>query len=356
LLAARRRTRTFREEVDWSVIDSFDDLRGLDEPALRELLEHGRPEERVWAIWALALRSVANVGELVHHEDPDPGVRRNLAIVLAGHGELELLVALAHRDPAPEVRGAAMALVARLAIDGSLPAELVVERALADGPEVKIAVLGTMFEHAPRWLVEIALRLLDDRESDVRYEAFEALVRAAELAHALMWLEEAPESEARLVLMRWSARGNVRGAAERLAGSSRRLRRMLVEVTRVPTWAELAPAIDGDADLLRALLKRDPRELDRVPLALLVRATLADDRGGWLEPIRARLASLDAAPDDVAAVLPELYELCAGRLAELQRELERREVRQDEDLFDALETARFSIEATLDHISRLLVH
>src|SRR5205823_7823317 len=132
--------------------ESFEDVRGLAEPELRELLEHGRPEERVWAIWALALRSAGQVGELVHHQDPDPGVRRNLAIVLAGHGELELLVALAHRDPAPEVRAGAMQLVCRLAIDGALAPELVIERVGGDGPEVRIAVLGTVFAGGPRWL------------------------------------------------------------------------------------------------------------------------------------------------------------------------------------------------------------
>ncbi|HUE39258.1 MAG TPA: hypothetical protein VMR29_07115 [Candidatus Binatia bacterium] len=83
-----------------ATIDSFDDTRRLDEPALRDLLDHGRPEERVWAMWALALRS-ADVGELARRDEPDAGVRRSLAVVLAGHGQLELLTALARRDPAP---------------------------------------------------------------------------------------------------------------------------------------------------------------------------------------------------------------------------------------------------------------
>jgi hypothetical protein len=96
-------------------IDSFDDVRGLGEPELRELLDSGRPEERIWAIWALAMRSDAGtISELAHRMEPNAGVRRNLAVVLAGHGELELLVALAHRDPAPEVRAASMQLVTRL--------------------------------------------------------------------------------------------------------------------------------------------------------------------------------------------------------------------------------------------------
>ena len=47
-----------------------------------------------------------------------------------------------------------------------------------------------------------------------------------------MWLEESPEAETRLALMRWSARGRVRACAELLASASRRLRRLLVESVR----------------------------------------------------------------------------------------------------------------------------
>ena len=160
--------------------ESFDQVRVLGEPELRALIEHGRPEERVWAIWALALRSDDAVGELARREEPDAGVRRTLAVLLAGHGELDLLVALARRDPAPEVRAAAMQLVARLALDGRLPTSLVIERAGADGPEVRIAILGVVFAGAPPWLMELAINLLEDREPEVRYEAFEALVRCNE--------------------------------------------------------------------------------------------------------------------------------------------------------------------------------
>src|SRR5258706_9012200 len=99
-----------------AAIDRFEDVRSLTDEELRTLLDRGRPEERVWAIWALALRS-ADIAELGARNEPDPGVRRNLAVVLAGHGQLDLLVALAKRDPAPEVRAAAMQLVTRFALD-----------------------------------------------------------------------------------------------------------------------------------------------------------------------------------------------------------------------------------------------
>ena len=245
--------------------ESFDQVRELGESDLRALLEHGLPEERVWAIWALALRSDDGIAALARRVEPDPGVRRTLAVLLAGHAEYELLTALARRDPAPEVRAAAMQLVARLALDGTLPTSLVTERAAADGPEVRIAILGVMFVGAPAWLLDLAIVLLDDREPDVRFEAFEALVRCNEPAHALAWLEELPEGEARIALMRWTARtpgGNekpadrVRSCAAVLAQASRRLRRLLVESVRAGTWYDLAPVI-GD----------EPQPAARIPAA-----------------------------------------------------------------------------------------
>ena len=275
--------------------ERYDDMRALSEPELRALLDRGRPEERVWALWALALKSTAaapdaggaqsdaartpdaraaqgpsgttgpeaahrvsatppiDIAELVRRPEPDAGVRRNLAVVLAGHGELELLVGLAKRDPAPEVRAAAMQLVARLALDGKLSPTLVVERGRSDAPEVRIAILGTVFAGAPEWQRELARALLADRDHDVRYEAFEALMRAGESDAALGWLEEAPEDEARIALMRWTARtpggpsDRMHRCASELARASRRIRRLLVESVRVAAWRDLAPAIGDDA-------------------------------------------------------------------------------------------------------------
>src|SRR6478609_8740317 len=81
-------------------LDSFDDVRSLTEPELQALLDSGRPEQRVWAIWALAMRSgdsgqTAKVPDLGALQEPDAAVRRHLAVVLAGAGQYDLLVALA---------------------------------------------------------------------------------------------------------------------------------------------------------------------------------------------------------------------------------------------------------------------
>jgi hypothetical protein len=339
-------------------IESFEDVRGLGDAELRALLDVGRPEERVWAIWALAMRSSSVVSELGHRTEPDPGVRRNLAVVLAGHGELELLVALAHRDPAPEVRGAAMALVTRLAIDGKLAPTIVIERATGDAPEVRSAVLGTVFAGTPPWLAELAEKLLADRDGDVRYEAFEALVRAGRASVALAWLEEVSEPEARLSLMRWSARGRVRTCAEQLTRSSRRLRRLLIESVRVATWDDLAPAVGDDPALIRALARRNTAAFDQMPLATLIRATLREPSDAWITMARDRLVRLDA-PGDTADLLHDYRDLCARRVAELETHMASlRRLGTDAARAElaALDDERTALESALDAAARLLVH
>lgn len=344
-----------------AAIDSFDDVRQLAEPALRALLDRGRPEERVWAIWALALRSADHVHDLASRTEPDPGVRRNLAVVLAGHGELDTLVALATCDPAPEVRASAMQLVTRLALDGKLPVQLVVERASSDAAEVRVAVLGTVFPGAPPWLVGLAEQMLADRDADVRYEAFEALVRASQVQPALSWLEELGDAEARLTVMRWSARGRARACAELLAGSSRRIRRLLVESVRVATWDDLAPAIADDPQLVAALARRNRAAFDEIPLAALIRATLASPSDAWIMLIRDRLLRLET-PDEVGTLLPAYRDLVGARLAALEREASALRHQDPStsgptaEQLDSIEDERVALETALEQATRLLVH
>jgi len=342
-------------------LDSFDEVRTLGDDELRALLESGRPEQRVWAIWALALRSthVNDLAPITNRPEPDAGVRRNLAVVLAGHGQLDLLIALAKRDPAPEVRAAAMQLVSRLAIDGKVPPLLVTERVASDATEVRIAVLGTIFENAPPWLVDIAERLLEDRDGEVRYEAFEAMIRVGRQLQALMWLEEAPEAEARLSLMRWSARGRIHECALALKTASRRLRRLLVESVRLASWRDLEPAIGDDITLVRAVARRNPNVFDEMPLAALMRATLREPTPAWIALIRDRFSMLDHPPDEVADLLHDFRELLTRQITECDAALGRLRGQREDDLergIDYLQEQRGVLEAAYDHASRMLVH
>ncbi|HTL38672.1 MAG TPA: hypothetical protein VL326_36325 [Kofleriaceae bacterium] len=342
-------------------LDSFDEVRTLADAELQTLLESGRPEQRVWALWALALRSthVNDIAEIGTRREPDAGVRRNLAVVLAGHGQVDLLVGLAKRDPAPEVRAAAMQLVSRLAIDGKISPLLVSERVATDATEVRVAVLGTAFENAPPWLVDIAERLLDDRDGEVRYEAFEAMIRVGRQLQAMMWLEEAPEAEARLSLMRWAARGRTRECALLLQGASRRLRRLLVESVRMASWRDLEPAIGDDITLVRAVARRNPNVFDEMPLAALMRATLREPTPAWIALIRDRFALLDHPPDEVAELLHDFRELLTKQIAECDAALQRMRAQRDDDLergIDYLQEQRAVLEITYDHATRMVVH
>ncbi len=343
---------------DLDAIESYEGTRGLGEAQLRVLLERGRPEQRVWAIWALAF-ATSELTALDPAREPEPGVRRHLAVVLAGHGQLDLLVALAKRDPSPDVRAAAMQLVTRIAIDGKLPPALVVERVHGDGSEVKIAVLGTMFDAAPPWLVEIAQQLVEDRDSDVRYEAFEALVRGGSDAHAFMWLEEAPEAEARLALMRWSARGRIQACAEALSNASRRLRRLLIESVRVAGWHELAAAIGDEPALIRALARRTPNVFDQMPLGTLIRATLREPTDTWITLVRDRLAALATPDEGLDDLLHDFREVCARRIGEIDALAAELKAPGDPGLQrerELLEDQRIALESAFDAALRMLVH
>src|SRR5215207_4972798 len=104
-------------------MESFEEVAELDTRALRELFAAGRAEQRMWAIWALALRTGGIIGVAGAAGDPDAGVRRTIAVMLAGHGEHDMLIALARQDRAPAVRESAMQLVTRLASQGVIDPE-----------------------------------------------------------------------------------------------------------------------------------------------------------------------------------------------------------------------------------------
>jgi hypothetical protein len=102
----------------------------------------------------------------------DAGLRAALAAVLAGAGEVELLVALARHDP--DVHAAGMALVTRVADSGAVP-----------------------------WVI------VDERLCEVRVEAYEAclrLRRGLEIFRAIVrWSERASDGELAMALARRSS-------------------------------------------------------------------------------------------------------------------------------------------------------
>ena len=90
--------------------NSFSDVEQLDPDELKTLLVAGEPPERVWAAWALGLRhheAFARELKATAAEEPHPGVRRHLVVVLAGAGESRSVLTMAVHDPDERVRATA---------------------------------------------------------------------------------------------------------------------------------------------------------------------------------------------------------------------------------------------------------
>ena len=93
----------------------FEAVRTRPSDELRALLHRGDPIERAWAGWALALQIGAAANpELIAaaYASPTPGVRSLLLVVLASHGERDLLETFAQDDPDDDVRAAACRYIA----------------------------------------------------------------------------------------------------------------------------------------------------------------------------------------------------------------------------------------------------
>jgi hypothetical protein len=162
-------------------MQEFGETTALSREQLLVQLEQGDARDRAFAMWALALRAASAdpVVNLVRGE-PDPGVRRALAVVLAGHGEIDLLVAMTRHDPNVFVRASTVQILLRFVVAGQAPWSLITER-LGDAPEVRAAVLSQIRPGLPVELFDVAIAALADADANVRREAVETchrLVRA----------------------------------------------------------------------------------------------------------------------------------------------------------------------------------
>jgi hypothetical protein len=165
-------------------LDDFSQTQALSRAQLRALLDQGEgdPTERVWAAWALALRG-ADAGELkaAMAAEPSSGVRRHLAVILAGQGEREALATLAKSDPSLEVRAEATFRLAQVArpTDGPLH-ELLGFLTGGDAP-VREAVLLGIQDQAPDGLWARVAALLADPVPHLRALAANRLLEAGRL-------------------------------------------------------------------------------------------------------------------------------------------------------------------------------
>lgn len=187
------------------VYESFSAVQLLDDNSLREVLKRGVAEQRIWAAWSLALRAGVTVPHLVQHVsgEPSTGVRRALLVVLAGHGEVDTLVAHASHDPSLDVRAHALGLVTRFVAQGVIPPTLVTQTYAAGPSQLRCAILEAIPRDATKDLRNLVEQALSDGTVEEQVEAFDAAVRIpASDDVARRWLARTPADVAALALLR----------------------------------------------------------------------------------------------------------------------------------------------------------
>jgi HEAT repeats len=160
---------------------SFTDVDHLDAVELNALLVDGEPPERVWAAWALGLRhdvTFAHDLRATAAEEPDPGVRRHLIVILAGAGQKRSVQTLAIHDPDERVRATALQYVARLAAPDEFEANDLLARTLAAGtPLLQLGCIAGLREDAPLLLWRAAEDCVASPDRDLRWTAYETVLR-----------------------------------------------------------------------------------------------------------------------------------------------------------------------------------
>ena len=290
-------------------MNDFEETKGLTAEELHVALETGDAHERVLAIWALGLRAVGAVMMADQlRAEPDAGVRRALAVVLAGQGETDLLVAMCRHDPSVHVRASAVQMVMRFAAVGRVPWSIV-EGRLSDAPEVRASIMSQIDAKSP--LHAAARAALSDDEELVRREAFETCVKLSRTGAftreiLLGAVERASPGERANALATWFHLERADVIAPLLAGASSAVREQAIRLR-----PEVAAQLIGDDVELYVRLERGLRgTLADASLRLLV--TLAQRNPGdthTLKPLVARLQQLDSLPAEQRA---ELHALAAA--------------------------------------------
>jgi hypothetical protein len=297
-----------------TAIESFEEATGLPTAALRELLDSPRPEQRVWALWALALRASGPVTELAQRTaiEPTPGVRRTLAVILASHGETDLLVALSRHDPVIAVRESAMQLVTRLAAGGVIDHRVVLEAAHGE-PAIQSAILAAIDASAPDFLVELAGRLLASATPAVQLEAVETLVRCdrpAARARVIEWLRVADDAQAAEGCRRWARATGVEALVRELAPIPI-LAAIALRALQAPEWRIVELLARDDDQLLRVAAVRPDIT---PPVHVLGRRVLAGAPPLVIERLCGQLSRLSAAPEDFIPLVPRLLQYSRQQL------------------------------------------
>ena len=252
---------------------------------VRATVTQGDPTERVWAAWALGLRlspTAAGILADAARGEPDPGVRRHLAVVLTGLGEQGAVEELAHSDPDARVRATACRCLALLARQIPRYAEMLGARVAAEEEIVKVAILEALPTHLTDTVRTACVRLVGDVSLDVRQSVAERLPEWLPPGAALppLVLHQAaiePDRWLRRRLLGFClARDDVASVAVAVAASGASSCAIdlldLLDASQVSGWTDLAALSGlGLRDVDRRLLALFAGRWDGVPLAWLLR-------------------------------------------------------------------------------------
>ena len=296
-------------------MQDFEETKGLSGEQLHEALEHGDERDRVLAIWALALRSTSALSLTEHlRGEPDAGVRRALAVVLAGHGEIDLLVAMSRHDPSVHVRASTTQIVVRFAAADRVPWSLVMER-LSDAPEVRASVLSQIAAASPISLREAAVACLADESDLVRRESFETCAR---LAHAGVLdakilrdvVDHANHGERAHLLGTWFAIEAADEMCVLLASAPFDVRVHALTMFPALATSALAPLLE-DAELYDHVARQLGLVLAHASLRLVLELAVRNRWGeDYARECIARLHKLERLPDELRSIASTLRERC----------------------------------------------
>ena len=156
----------------------YDAVSQLDEQALRALLKDGRPSEKVWAAWHLALVAGAGADPALTDaitDEPTAGVRAHWVIVLFSHQEHDLVAVLAQYDPSALVRETAARYLAPIAHRSTLGVTLAA--CLTDrSSRVRQTTVRHLSPAPGEGLLSRVFSMVEDGDPQVRMAALEYIL------------------------------------------------------------------------------------------------------------------------------------------------------------------------------------
>ncbi len=227
---------------------SFASVAALPDDAQRRLLVTAAdPVERIWAAWAIGLRAAAPVLANGLRDEPHPDVRRQLVVVLAGLGELDVVATLATSDPDTFVRATATRLLARIARTEERHLARLAQAAREASPDVRRAALEGV-QAPPAALDDWIFAGLNDEAADVRIEAASTIARlyarrVPELFLARLRIESGLAVRTHLFDMLLAADDGLLAAASALRDDEAGVVRQLLLGAMILDFALVAPQI-----------------------------------------------------------------------------------------------------------------